>query len=193
MNDRGRAIVRPFAIRSILAGLAIFALSVVGQSCSDSRNTIILFPGSLVIQFQGSIRDGRYHGKGRLYHPNGKIKYHGGFKEGLFHGKGMLYTDAGILSYEGHFLNGKPDGHGRTVYGNGKTHYIGEWREGARDGDGRLFYEDGTLAYEGEFKNDQRHGYGRFYVYGRLVYEDRFENGKMVEKEGHRRPLKESK
>ena len=37
-----------------------------------------------------------------------------------------------------------------------------------------------SLAYDGQWKADLRRSYGRFYVYGRLVFEGRFEMGKMI-------------
>ena len=60
------------------------------------------------LEYEGEFKDGKFHGKGRLYHIlRGGLLYDGNFKEGEFHGKGRLYDSKGRLIFEGEFKDGK--------------------------------------------------------------------------------------
>ena len=163
--------------------LALCSAAIAASACSDGRtNSMEKCPGkTLVTRYHGLKFDGQYDGRGHLFYcDTGTKEYWGSFKAGQFSGWGEYYSREGNRTFEGQFQEGAPDGIGRTFYKNGNTHYIGQWKQGQRQGNGILFYSDGSLAYDGQWKADLRHGYGRFYVYGRLVFEGRFEMGKMI-------------
>jgi len=108
------------------------------------------------MSYEGSILDGRPHGKGTLTFLNGDI-FVGMFKEGSFHGEGVFYYEIGD-TYEGGFKNGFREGFGTLKYFDG-TSYTGNYKAGKRDGWGILKTVNGD-AYIGEFKDGNFHGEG---------------------------------
>lgn len=58
------------------------------------------------LEYEGGIRGGKYHGKGREYYASGKVKYDGEYKNGKRDGKGILYNEDGSVNYKGKFKNG---------------------------------------------------------------------------------------
>ena len=66
------------------------------------------------------------------YWNNGNLRYEGEMKDGEYHGKGKLYCADGELQYEGEFKNSEYDGYGKLYYYDyyGKTVCIGEWKNG---------------------------------------------------------------
>lgn len=48
-------------------------------------------------------------GKGTLYYLDGTIQYEGEIKDGKYHGKGTLYREDGSIEYKGKFKNGEID------------------------------------------------------------------------------------
>ena len=84
-----------------------------------------------VIQYQGSLKNTEYNGKGTLYGGLGTLWYDGNFKNGAFHGKGTLYyATINIPEYEGEFKKGR---------------YCGK---------GTVYNEDGSVRKKGQFKNE---------------------------------------
>ena len=118
--------------------------------------------GTLI--YEGEIKDGKAHGKGRDYYPNGTtVKFEGEFRESNVHGKGKLYWENGTLKYEGKWENSKMNGKGKLYYQNGTLKYQGKFKEGSFHGKGKYYYENGVLMHKGGFKNGKIHGYGKSY------------------------------
>ena len=102
--------------------------------------------------------EGKYHGKGVLYHDNGKIKYEGVFEDDNFQGKGKLYDINGNVLYEGDFSNG--------------YYYKGEKKDGKKNGKGIEYYDNGKVAYEGDFVDDKRVGNGKSYYFTTRIWNE---------------------
>ena len=51
--------------------------------------------------YVGQLKNGKYHGKGKLYDKSTKIKYDGDFVNHFCHGVGKIYDKNGILKYHG--------------------------------------------------------------------------------------------
>ena len=48
------------------------------------------------IRYQGDFRDGKKHGKGKVFHPDGTINYDGEWRNGKPGGKGTLIEDGSV-------------------------------------------------------------------------------------------------
>lgn len=60
------------------------------------------------VNYEGEIKDNKYHGFGKKYTLNGKLIYEGEFENGLPNGKGKLFVENKIA--QGTFKDGKLDG-----------------------------------------------------------------------------------
>jgi hypothetical protein len=108
---------------------------------------------TIVAQYRGALRNGRFEGKGTFVHrstvrydgdwargapdgeghlmlPNGDV-YTGGFKAGRIHGHGLYIAASGAV-YEGSYANGMRDGAGLVSEAN-RFAYSGVWVRGSED------------------------------------------------------------
>lgn len=106
--------------------------------------------------YEGFIKAGKKHGKGRLTFPNGD-EYVGDWMQGERHGKGTYIWKSGAR-YEGDYANNQRHGEGSFRFADGKV-YTGKWKDGLRWGFGKLVWENGDV-YEGEFYKSNRTGKG---------------------------------
>jgi hypothetical protein len=135
-----------------------------------------------VLNYDGELKDGVYHGKGRAEFKGGQI-YEGEWYDGLMHGQGV-YTWTDGCQYVGEMRHQSVSGFGRMLWPDGATYqgellygqrhgqglfidpsvpcmYEGSWEAGLRHGSGKLTYDDaGKHYYEGQWVNGARHGYG---------------------------------
>lgn len=123
--------------------------------------------------YEGSLRDGRPHGEGRLVWPSGAV-YEGPFRDGQPHGEGRLVRASGRV-YEGPFVRGVAHGEGRVTYPSGGR-YQGDFRNGEPHGAGSYVWANG-VTYEGEVRHGELQGHGRLTHPNGTVYEGGFENG----------------
>jgi len=87
------------------------------------------YSGSSVREYTGEWANGRWHGKGTLYHRNGDV-YKGTFKNGLFHGEGR-YTYASGFKEEGSWNQGKREGKYVGTPSGSKETMKGKMQDGA--------------------------------------------------------------
>jgi hypothetical protein len=78
-------------------------------------------------RYDGSWKDGKFHGLGVHTWPNGG-KYVGQYKVGLKHGYGVYDWSDGS-KYEGQFANGKRNGQGAQLNANGTIYHNGLWKD----------------------------------------------------------------
>ncbi len=114
-----------FLFFTICAPMILDAECIKGN-CENGKGTFVISPKSV---YNGSFKDGKYHGHGTCTFPNG-AKYVGQWKNGKMHGKGV-YT----LSK--------------------KSRYVGEFKDGMFNGYGTLYSEDGKVVYKGKWVNDR--------------------------------------
>ena len=143
--------------------------------------------------YEGDVFNKKYHGKGKLYFPNGNLEYEGEFINNKFHGNGKLYYFDGNLRYEGEFINNKAHGNGKVYNNKGTLIFIGifqnhTWYEGELldykpHGKGKLYFVDMHYAgfkcyynvdslhfrniglhYDGMFEEGKYNGYGILYI-----------------------------
>lgn len=125
-------------------------------------------------KYEGDLRDGRPHGKGKMFYESGnsydgewkdgkkhgwgeailvggsnflevKDKYVGEFKDGLFHGKGTFYWPTEGRKYVGDYKNGKQHGKGKMTHNDGRIE-DGEWRSGEYVGEWNVAELTGVRA-----------------------------------------------
>jgi hypothetical protein len=154
---RFRTAVGAVGLLLCVAGAAILALratSAAFTATSPTGSPVYSTDGG---RYEGALKDGKFHGKGRLVWPHGAV-YEGEFAEGLYSGQGRLQFASGDF-YEGDFVQGEMDGKGRHVSGAG-TEYVGEFKDGLYHGQGR--FDDGhATTYEGTFARGVFHGQGK--------------------------------
>lgn len=129
--------------------------------------------------YRGHVKDGLYHGSGKLKLPKGE-HYEGAFANGLRNGRGKYIWENGETyeghwldgdrhgygiqqspdgdRYEGHFVNGKRTGRGKMVWSNGDR-YEGEWDDNLGSGYGTFRWPNGS-KYEGYWRGGQKYGKG---------------------------------
>ena len=132
--------------------------------------------------YKGDIKNGKMHGKGKIFSENDDLIYEGDFVNDKFEGNGKLINDDGRyyigqfkggkkhgkgkiyknnkLMYEGDFVNDKPDGNGKHIYDNG-DYYIGQFKQAKRHGKGKLYTNNDVLIYDGDFIDDIMDGEGK--------------------------------
>ncbi|MGH1353450.1 MAG: MORN repeat-containing protein [Thalassovita sp.] len=101
-------------------------------------------PRTMHHSYEGTLKDGRFHGQGRLSYRDGSF-YAGTWVAGKLQGQGE-HLDALGNRYEGPFVNGQPDGEGVYRAAAGWT-YTGTFKNGKRDGAGEIV-EPGGLTYD---------------------------------------------
>ena len=130
--------------------------------------------GQIRLIYKGEIKNGKCHGKGKLYFPNGKIRYEGEYLNGKRHGKGKEYNEYGDLIRSGYFCEGEfCDKTIDTPEYEGTVNQRNEYH-----GYGKLYDKNGNLIYEGEFLNGLYNGQGKNYLNGKIKYEGQFVNGR---------------
>ena len=117
--------------------------------------------------------NGERNGKGKEYDIIGKLEYEGEYKKGKRNGKGKEYF-LGRLIFEGEYINGNR--WNGKVYDN-KNNNIYELKNGT--GYIKQYDNDGDLKFEGSFLKGERNGKIKEYIYGKLIKEQEYLNGKL--------------
>ena len=130
---------------------------------SDDSVVVIILDGG--IRYEGTVRNGKIHGEGKLTFPDGRV-YEGEFANGQIEGEGT-YTYPDDRSYVGKFHNGRRNGHGIVSFPSGEI-YEGQWLDDKKNGQGTVLWPDGA-EYTGGFRDGKMHGQGIYtYPNGRL-------------------------
>lgn len=119
------------------------------------------WPPGEPLAWSGPCTAGRATGQGKLQRGQGPTAptYDGTLREGRPHGQGRL-TWPDRSTYAGDWQNGQRAGSGTHVFASGNR-YEGDWRADAPHGRGTLTTTTG-LRYEGDWKDGQRTGQGSF-------------------------------
>ena len=75
-------------------------------------------------------------------------------KNGKTHGKGKLFYKNGNIKYEGDWINDEIEGNGKYYWEDGE-YYIGQFKNGLRNGKGIKYYSNGNIKYEGNWIDDK--------------------------------------
>ena len=84
------------------------------------------------------------------------------------------------LIFKGQYLNGKRHGKGTEYNINGNKIFEGSYINGEKSGKGKEYSNIGNkLIFEGEYKNNKRNGTGKEYYNGKVVFEGKYQDGKI--------------
>lgn len=142
----------------VKSGCAALAQKLFKINMSTGRQTgEIMYDG---YRYVGEFKDGKPHGKGKIYYNKNIVSYEGSFYDGMRQGQGiMLWSDGD--RYEGNWENNKMNGQGTYYWSNGKK-YVGQWVNDSRTGKGTMYYADGA-KFVGYFVDGKRNGAGVYY------------------------------
>ena len=129
------------------------------------------------------------NGTGTMIWPNGD-QYVGEWKDSKTHGVGTL-TWSGGTKYTGDWKNGIQDGIGTLTWPNGDQ-YVGERKDSKASGQGTMILNTG-VKYVATWIGDKKYGLGKKYYNDQFLYEGRWENDVLVEKNGIATGLEVSK
>lgn len=124
----------PVSTGGVVEGRGKLVWRVRGSSPHDRR--------AVYMSYEGEMKDGRPHGRGRLDRRDGEVS-DGEWVAGVLHGDGM-HLDASGNRYRGPFADGRPHGSGRQEMADGSI-YEGAFAHGLRHGEGRLRLPGGTV------------------------------------------------
>jgi hypothetical protein len=136
------------------------------------KMVLLILDGGL--RYEGTIRNRKMHGEGKLTFPDGRI-YEGGFANGQIEGEGT-YTYPDGRSYVGEFRNGMRNGYGILEFPSGEI-YEGHWRDDKKNGQGVVIWPDGE-KYVGGFRDGKMDGKGTYTYSNGRVREGIWANGK---------------
>ena len=125
------------------------------------------------VEFSGTFRDGKLHGKGKEYVGLGEEYIEGIFKNGEICGKAKEFLD-GKLMFVGGMKKYSYEGKGKEYYENGKIKYDASWKDGRLNGKGKQFDSDGKPRFEGHWKNGFYEGKGK--LYKTIIIDGKYEN-----------------
>lgn len=153
------------------------------EEVKNSSNSQFEINGFLFKGFQ--TKTGKLNGKGTILEKN-KIVYEGSIKNNKFHGKGKKYTYFPKKTiYDGNFKNGVFEGKG-ILMETPSLHratmmkkYEGEWKNGYYNGIGCLYNQKGEKEYEGNFKNGKKNGQGQLFENGKSLYKGTWKDDKI--------------
>ena len=121
------------------------------------KGTLHLTEGQRI---EGEFKDGLPHGNGKDFDKSGNMVYEGKLFEGKYHGVGQAWLPDG-RSFKGEFDKGEW-GKGTLFFKNG-SRIEGVWKDGRLDGLAKSFYADGKPEYEGEYVSGNWQGKGTYY------------------------------
>ncbi|GAB3177287.1 hypothetical protein [Telluribacter humicola] len=104
-------------------------------------------------RYEGEFMNGKKHGVGIQYYPDGMVRYKGEFVSDARSGRGTYYFSNGD-KYIGYFQNNVPHGKGSYYYTDGER-FSGTFKSGVRDGYGVLYRANGTRQ-AGYYQDDKR-------------------------------------
>ena len=164
-----------------------------GKLLDDNNNTVV---------YDGEFKYNRFHGKGKEYYTNGRIRFDGLWVDGqmdsgimydfneniIFNGKFKDFAyDKGIeyynnnekKKYEGSYKNGKwNDTNGKLYDMNNNKYYEGNITDGVVLGYGISYHPNGKKCYEGNWLNNKYNNFGIEYdINGNMIYYGNWVNG----------------
>ena len=145
-------------LRSFASVTYTWSGDCVGSKVSGEGRGVLQVPDGRKMIYEGSMRDGKRHGRGILAWPDG-ARYEGGWRDDKWHGQGTIIYSNGP-SYEGEWRDGKEHGRGTYTSADG-SRYEGEWRDGKKHGYGTMTFASGA-RYKGEWRDSKPHGQGTY-------------------------------
>lgn len=131
------------------------------------------------VQYEGGLKNGKFHGYGDYYDFTKKYSYKGNWANGKKSGFGVEEDYANNTKYEGEWKNDTYNGKGNFTWQDqldlNYEEYDGEWKDGKRTGIGTYKWKDGTV-YKGDFFENLLQGKGKFTWISGNYYEGELKN-----------------
>ncbi|MCR6578946.1 toxin-antitoxin system YwqK family antitoxin [Campylobacter insulaenigrae] len=135
------------------------------------------------LQSEEEYKDGKKEGFVKQYFENGQLQLEAQTKNNQYDGQFKSYYDDGKIEVEGTYKNGKYIGAYKLYASNGNIVSEQNYnKDGKKDGIFKEYSPDGALMSEEEYKNDLKNGIFRKYRNGAIIDEQKFENGKLIQK-----------
>jgi hypothetical protein len=174
----------PVLPQALSAEFEVNGIRFNGQFVRDSASTTgdsgVTLSGTGTLQwpngdrYEGSLVQGKRHGKGRFTWPNGQ-SYTGDWVQDQADGQANLRFANGDV-YDGQVRAGSPEGQGSMRYASGDS-FRGLFRAGIPGGNGTYSWKNGQV-FEGQWSNGQPHGEGHMLFVGGAQYQGQFAHGK---------------
>jgi hypothetical protein len=126
---------------------------VKGCASGDCTNGMGILVRENQERYEGEFLNGKKHGVGVQYYPDGMARYKGQFVNDQRSGRGTYYFSNGD-KYVGYFASNVPHGKGSYFYQDGER-FSGTFQKGVREGYGILYKTNGTRI-AGHYQNDER-------------------------------------
>jgi len=137
--------------------------------------------------FRFTLKEGKLHGKGRLWYENGQPMREESFHHGRRHGIQRLWYRNSQMKSETFFLNGQYEGRKREWYANSqmKSEYFYKWN--ILEGPMTEWYSSGLIREQGYYREGLRHGiWKEFDEDGKIHGKEMFIRGVRMEGYIHR-------
>jgi antitoxin component YwqK of YwqJK toxin-antitoxin module len=147
--------------------------------------------GKMIVKNNGELRSEGYYEEGKLVqgfikiYEQGNLLYEGFIKNGLYHGEGKVYTNTKQIAMEGEFVEGKLlNGFMREFFGDGSVFREGHIKEDLYEGHIKEYFSDGKILFDGYYSKGVKHGKGTLYHRnGRAKQNGLFKEGAFEEGE----------
>ncbi|HEV7351151.1 hypothetical protein [Telluribacter sp.] len=126
---------------------------VKGCASGDCTNGMGILVRENQERYEGEFLNGKKHGVGVQYYPDGMVRYKGQFSSDFRSGRGTYYFSNGD-KYVGYFADNVPHGKGSYFYKDGER-FSGTFQKGVREGYGVLYKTNGTRV-AGHYQDDER-------------------------------------
>jgi antitoxin component YwqK of YwqJK toxin-antitoxin module len=104
------------------------------------------------IEFEISIKDGKFDGEKKYWYRNSQIKQIKNYKNGILNGKWTAWYENGQIEAEGFYKDGDENGKRTAWYENGQIEAEGFYKDGDENGKWTTWYENGNKKLEAEYK-----------------------------------------
>ncbi|EQA79983.1 MORN repeat protein [Leptospira alstonii serovar Pingchang str. 80-412] len=118
----------------------------------------------------GETKEGKKEGVWKLWWPTGEAGGSVEYKNGVYDGKLNVIWENGKTKETCVYASGKEDGEKLLYHESGKLHWTVKYVHGLKEGESFQYYDTGELKYR------------TLYAKGEATMQERFENGKLVER-----------
>jgi hypothetical protein len=124
---------------------------------------------------EGTFKNGRLKGYGKIIHDNGDMIFEGEFSKGMLNGLGKQTNTVTKEIREGEFSRDELNGHGKITFLDDGEVWEGEFLDGNLNGDATKFFPNGNIL-QAEFKDDKLHGHATLFYPNRDILIGDFKN-----------------
>jgi len=113
--------------------------------------------------FEKEIKDGKLHGKTKIWYSSGQLKIETSFKENKPDGLITVYYNNGSIKVSGTYVDGIKEKEWKYSTKDGITILFSSYKNGNRDGVWNEWYENGNKKIEGNYVDNKMNGNWIYY------------------------------